>query len=401
MTRHGPILIAGAGIAGLTAALALARGGHAVRVFERAPELSEVGAGLQLSPNATRVLAAVGVTGRLLSAATAPDAVVLRRGQAMRELTRVPLGAKAEARWGAPYLVIHRADLHGALTAAAAQQPLIEIVTGATVADFASHPRGLTLSVDRDGRVEETVGRMLVAADGVWSRLRGLVPGAGTSAFTGHVAWRATIPADGDLARSLGDLLSPAHVTAFMAPEVHLVAYPISAGRRINLVGLMTGEDYGQKWAASADPSPFIAVMDKASPALGRMAREAGPWVAWALHAVGPGAWQDGKKVVLIGDAAHATTPFAAQGAAMAIEDAGALAHALSEAKGDTAEALPRWEAARKARVARVVRRGAFNHFTWHARGPIALGRDVVLKLRKPEQLMADFDWLYGWRVGE
>ncbi|MCC0026577.1 MAG: FAD-dependent monooxygenase [Zhengella sp.] len=397
MIRNRPILIAGAGIAGLTTALALARDGHAVRVFERAPHLTEVGAGLQLSPNATRVLASVGVSGRLLAAATAPESVVLRRGQAMGKLTEVPLGARAEARWGAAYLVIHRADLHAALTTAARQQPLVEIVTGANVADYAAHPRGVTLSVDRDGRVDEIVGGLLIAADGVWSRLRGRLPGAGTSAFTGHVAWRATIPADGDLAQSLGDLLSPAHVTAFMAPDVHLVAYPISAGRRINLVGLMRGADYGQKWAASADPSPFIAVMDKASPALGRMAREAGPWVAWALHAVGPGAWQDGKAVALIGDAAHATTPFAAQGAAMAIEDAGVLARAMREANGDPAVALPRWEAERKPRVARVVKRGAFNHFTWHARGPVALARDAVLWLRKPERLMADFDWLYGW----
>lgn len=399
MIRNRPILIAGAGIAGLTAALALARDGHAVRVFERAPDLSEVGAGLQLSPNATRVLASVGVSGPLVGAASAPEGVVLRRGHAMRKLTEVPLGEKAAQRWGSPYLVIHRADLHAALTTAARQQPLIEITTGATVADYCTHPRGVTLSVDRAGRVDEIVGGLLVAADGVWSRLRAHVPGAGTSAFTGHVAWRATVPSDGALAQSLGDLLDPAHVTAFMAPDVHLVAYPISAGRRINLVGLMRGQDYGQKWAASADPSPFIAVMDKASPALGRMAREAGPWVAWALHAVGPGAWQDGKAVALIGDAAHATTPFAAQGAAMAIEDAGVLARTLRDANGDPAAALPRWEAERKARVAKVVKRGAFNHFTWHARGPVALARDAVLKLRKPDRLMADFDWLYGWEV--
>ena len=131
MIRNRPILIAGAGIAGLTTALALARDGHAVRVFERAPHLTEVGAGLQLSPNATRVLASVGVSGRLLAAATAPESVVLRRGQAMGKLTEVPLGARAEARWGAAYLVIHRADLHAALTTAARQQPLVEIVTGA------------------------------------------------------------------------------------------------------------------------------------------------------------------------------------------------------------------------------------------------------------------------------
>ena len=334
---------------------------------------------------------------RLRPAAVRPESLVLRRAKGMAGITRLPLGDAAEARWGAPYLVTHRADLQSALLTAVRHDPDITLVTGATVNDHATHAQGVTVSVTHDGRIEHVHGCLLIGADGVWSQLRGQVDGAAQSRFTGHVAWRTTLPADAELAQELANILPRDRVTAFMNPDIHLIAYPVRTGRAINLVALMRGEDYGQKWEARPGSAAFLSAMEAASPQMGRLAREAGPWVAWALHAVGDGAWQDGRAVALIGDAAHATTPFAAQGAALAIEDAAALARAMEASRGDPAKALPLWEKVRKPRAAAVVRRGAFNHFVWHARGPIALGRDMVLKLRKPEALMADFDWLYGY----
>lgn len=397
MERSRHILIAGAGIAGLTAALCFSRRGYAVRIFERAPALSEVGAGLQVPPNATRILDRIGVLHHLKAASVRPEELVLRRARDMKAVARLPLGDRAEARWGSHYLVSHRADLQSALLAAVRHDPEITLVTGASVTDHATHAMGVTASVTVDGRVEHVQGLMLIAADGVWSALRPQVEGAAPSRFSGHVAWRTTISAESEVSRALASILPLDRVTTFMAPAVHLVAYPVRGGRAINLVALMKGQDYGQVWEARPGSAAFLTAMEKAGPALGRLANEAGPWVAWALHAVGAGAWQDGRAVALIGDAAHATTPFAAQGAALAIEDAAALATAMDVAHGDPAKALPLWESVRKPRAAAVVKRGAFNHFVWHARGPIAFGRDLVLRFRPQESLIADFDWLYGY----
>lgn len=393
MSRSRQVIIAGGGIAGLTAALAFARKGFAVRLFERAAEISEVGAGLQLSPNATRLLSRLGVLDSLRMAAVRPQSVMLRSGREMKPVARVPLGDFAESRWGAPYLVVHRADLQSALLVAARREADITITTGAKAADFASHSEGVTVSIDRDGRIDEVSGRLLVGADGVWSRMATRVEGAAASAFSGKLAWRATISAG-----NIGDDLLDVHnVTAFMHPSVHVVAYPIRAGMSINLVAVADGPDVGQRWAAAQDNAPLLAVLEKASPRLHRIAKDAGPWVAWALHGVNPaGRWTDPAGVALIGDAAHAMTPFAAQGAVMGIEDAVSLAASVGASPDNLAQALTGWEQRRKPRVTRVIRRGAFNHFTWHAAGPVALARNMILGLSGGERLAAGLDWLYG-----
>lgn len=394
MSRSRQIIIAGGGIAGLTAALAFARKGFAVRLFERAAEISEVGAGLQLSPNATRLLSRLGVLDALRMAAVRPQSVIMRSGPAMKPVARVPLGDFAEKRWRAPYLVTHRADLQSALLIAAQREADITITTGAKVADFASHAGGVTVSIDRDGRIDEVSGLLLVGADGVWSRMASRVKGASASAFSGKLAWRATISAS-DIGN---DLLDMHNVTAFMHPLVHVVAYPIRAGMSINMVAVTEGPDVGQRWAVAQDNAPLLAAMAKASPRLQQIAQDAAPWVAWALHGVNPaGRWTDPAGVALIGDAAHAMTPFAAQGAVMGIEDAVSLAASVGASPDNIAQALTGWEQRRKPRVTRVIRRGAFNHFTWHAAGPVALVRNVILGLSGGERLAASLDWLYGY----
>ena len=231
MERSRQIIIAGAGIAGLTAALSFSARGFAVRVFERADSLSEVGAGLQVPPNATRILDRLGVLQWLKPAAVQPEALVLRRARGLKEITRLPLGNKADERWGAPYLVTHRADLQSALLTAVHHDPDITLVTGATITDHAVHAQGVTASVTQEGRIEHVHGALLIGADGVWSQLRGQVAGAAPSRFTGHVAWRTTLPAETDLARDLAAILPLDRVTAFMNPAIHLIAYPVRTGR--------------------------------------------------------------------------------------------------------------------------------------------------------------------------
>lgn len=386
----------GAGIAGLTMALALAERGFSVNLFERARALDEVGAGLQLSPNATRILDRLGVVERLRAAAVQPEAIVLRRARSLREIARVPLGAAAVARWGAPYLTVHRADLQAALVARVQREPSIRLVTGATVRDAAYHARGVTLSIDQAGAVIEAAGDLAIAADGVWSTMRG-TEGPPRSTFSGLTAWRATLPR-GPSAGRPDAVLSGTVVTAFLHGRFHLVAYPIRAGQAVNLVAVTRGAALTPSWSVPASKDELAAALSRA-PALARIVGEAGPWTRWPLHTVDPrGPWTSPRGIALIGDAAHAMTPFAAQGAAMAIEDADVLAGALHRHRDDVPAGLARYERERKPRVARVVRRGAFNRFVWHAAGPIALGRDIVLRLHGPERTMRDFDWLYGWR---
>ena len=390
-----PILVVGAGIAGLTVSLALAERGFSVSLFERARTLDEVGAGLQLSPNATRILDRLGIAERLRAASVQPEAIVLRRARSLREVARVPLGPAAVARWGAPYVTVHRADLQAALLWRVQREPAIRLLTGATVRDAAYHARGVTLSIDHAGSVIEAAGDLVIAADGVWSTMRG-TEGDPRSAFSGLTAWRTT------LKRGAGrqdPVLSAAVVTAFLHRRFHLVAYPIRAGQAINLVAVTRGAPLSQSWSVPASKDELAAALSRA-PALARLVSDAGPWTRWPLHTVDPGGpWTSPRGIALIGDAAHATTPFAAQGAAMAIEDADVLAEALHRSRDDFPAGLARYERERKPRVRRVVRRGAFNRFVWHASGPIALGRDLVLRLRGPERMLADFDWLYGWRA--
>jgi salicylate hydroxylase len=392
------IVIAGGGIAGLTAAIAFAAKGLPVRLFERVANLQEVGAGLQLSPNATRILSRLGVPDYLRAASIRPEAVLLHRASDLRQIARVPLGAQATARWKSPYLVVHRADLHAALFAVASKMPQIEIVTGATVSDAALHARGVSVAVDGEGPSREIDALLLVAADGVWSGLRKLVGGDGASSFSGRIAWRATVRADGEAVALLADHLPRDCVSAFLHPRAHLVAYPVRGGSSINLAAFTHGAAQGASWSQSSEARPLTDALGGAAQPLLDFLGAIGSWTVWPIHTVDPrSAWINPGGAVLIGDAAHAMTPFAAQGAAAAIEDAYVLAATVAEQLDDIGAALRRYERIRRPRVAAVARRGAFNAFTWHAAGPIALGRDLVLGLLPSTKLAADLDWLYGW----
>ncbi|MCO6050805.1 FAD-dependent monooxygenase [Mesorhizobium sp. RP14(2022)] len=383
-----PVLIVGAGIAGLTAALALAKRGISVRIFEQAERLEEAGAGLQLSPNATRILIELGLGEALKAVASQPERVALIDARSSRELATVRLGQWAEARWGAPYYVLHRADLQRVLLEAVASEPRIALTLGTRIESVIRDSAGL--SVVTDG---QPVGAsFLIGADGVRSRLRRL--GGGREAQpSGFTAWRATFSPD----QLSGLPASDDHVTAFVHPRVHCIAYPVRGGQQFNLAGFSStrGECGGER-----DFRAFADSFAGALPALAQLAAQRARWSAWDVKLVRPIDWGAGASLALIGDAAHATTPFAAQGAAMAIEDAATLAMALAS-HSPRLRALDEWRRVRTARVNAVIKRGRLNRLAWHAAGPVAWVRDRVLARRTPEALAADLDWLYGWRIGD
>ena len=391
-SRH--VAIAGAGIAGLTVALCLAQKGLTVSIFETAERLEEVGAGLQISPNAARVLARIGVLERMGTNAVRPSAITLKDAATLGTLASVPLGRAAEERWRAPYVVAHRADLQRALLDVAETVPAITLHRSTQVEDALVRDDGATLTVSKKGQSRLVDCSLLVGADGVWSRLRRLAGGR-ESSFTGYAAFRTVVSG-----RAMGDAAASAvggdAVTAFLAPSFHMVAYPVRGGKDINLVLVARSAKIARGWANAADVAYLLEVTRGAAEPLADAIRKAGAWTSWPLHTVDRSTpWTRGGGLALIGDAAHAITPFAAQGAAMAIEDAAALAELFSGARNVPA-ALSRFERQRKARVERVARRGSFNRFAWHASGPVAVARNLVLKYRPQSRLMADLDWLYG-----
>lgn len=397
-----PVVIAGAGVAGLTAAIAFARRGYRVHVFEQAPRLEAVGAGLQLSPNATRILRDFGVLDRLLPAAVRPEAVVLKDARTLRQLARVPLGQSGESRWGAPYLVAHRADLQSALMERAAEMPDIHLTLGARVQKIAVESQGVTASVVIGGKTSEEQGSLLIGADGVWSSVRGFVDSERRASprnrFSGALAWRATVAADSPAGLAFAAMGAANCVTTFLHPGFHMVAYPVSRGDAFNLVAFTKGERIAEGWSGRADLGILADAMRGCAPDLAKVIQLVGPWLTWPLHTVDQGQpWTLPGGVALIGDAAHAMTPFAAQGAAMAIEDAAMLADAVADAPADPVAGLGTWEDLRRPRIAKAARRGALNRLAWHAAGPVAIARNLFLTIRAPEKLAADLDWLYGW----
>lgn len=395
------VIVAGAGIGGLTAALALARKGFEVLVLERAPRLEAIGAGIQLSPNATHILERLGVLEHLAPLAVRSNAVVLKDAASLGTLASVPLGTSGERRWQAPYLVAHRGDLQAALMASVESAGGIAFYGDSRVERVRADGERVTVSLHRDGQPEELQTPLLVGADGVWSTVRGFVSRA-PSRFSGELAWRTSLAAETPAGSAFARIADPRCVTAFLHPGFHLVAYPMRGGDTFNLVAFTKGESMEEGWSGKADTTILRHAMRSTAAALAGLADQAGTWTAWPVHTVERHfSWTTPGGIALIGDAAHAMTPFAAQGAAMAIEDAATLAAHVSASPGNPGGALAAWEAQRKARVAQVARRGALNHLAWHAAGPVALARNLMLALRPGERLAADLDWLYGWRAPE
>lgn len=383
-----PFLIAGGGIGGLAAALGLARHGRPVRLFEKASAFEEVGAGLQMSPNGVRALRALGAWEAVEPFCVIPSEIHVRDGISGTLLQRIRLGKPFEQRFGAPYRVCHRADLLSGLLTATRRHFAIELNTGREALGFAENPTGVSLRFAGGSTAE---GAALIAADGIRSHLRQAICGPAPAVARGAVLYRGLIP----LQRVPPEIEADC-VTLWFCPGGHVVHYPVSNWRNFNIVAAVDGAVEEEGWKS---PAPSAEVSRRLSGVCEDLASLlAAPAVFQRWQAADLGAllrWST-DRAVLLGDAAHATLPFLAQGAVMALEDAVILSREAAHA-GDLGSAFKSFERQRRPRTARIQEQSRRMSRIYHADGPLALARNITLRLSSPAYALTRLDWIYRW----
>jgi len=392
------ILIAGAGIGGLTAALTLAGAGYRIIVAEQAESLSDVGAGIQLSPNATRILTTLGVSSRLKDRAVIPDGVSIRQARSGSEIVFMTLGQGVQFRYGAPYWMLHRGDLQTALLDAVSEQPAITLRLGTRLNGFVSNSDGVTAQLqDAHGAKEEPVAG-IVGADGLWSATRVSLGDQTKPLFRNRTAWRATLPSS-----MVSDDFRRPVTWLWLGRHAHLVHYPVRSGTMINIVAIVRDRWNEPGWSAPGARDELIERFSKsewAEPARDLIALPES-WSKWALFDRNDAGFPNSGPVTLLGDAAHPMLPFLAQGAAMAIEDAAVLGRCLSAPSMTVEDGMRQYEALRKNRVRRVQRAARGNSRAYHLSGPSVIARNLAMRWLGGERLRARYDWLYDWRPDE
>ncbi|MEQ9519413.1 MAG: FAD-dependent monooxygenase [Parvibaculum sp.] len=394
MTEPKHILIAGAGIGGLTTALACAKGGNTVAVFESVDVLGEVGAGLQIAANGTKVLQALGLGDALEGFGFKPRAATMRLGRSGRVIFSNPLGDAAQRRYGAPYYHVHRADLHRILFDAALRDARIQLHLGAKVEEFEDEGAQVRVILKQGDTVS---GDALIGADGIHSRVREGLFGPESPRFTGNVTWRLLVPT-----KDLPHGLIPPEATVWTGPRGHAVTYYVRGGELVNFVGVIEREDWQvESWLEAGDLAEMKADFAPWCATIQKLLAAAKPDACfkWALFDRDPLPYWSKGRVSLVGDACHPMLPFMAQGACMAIEDAWVLAHELSSGMNVEA-ALLTYEAKRKKRTARMQIAARANAKRFHQAtlsgqmlnyGPLWLAGRV-----SPGLLNKPFDWIYG-----
>ena len=387
-------LIAGGGIGGLAMALAASRANWDVHLFERASAFSEVGAGVQLGPNVVKVLHQWGLADALQGVAAFPEILQVRGAVSGEVLGTLRLGAVMAARYGAPYVTVHRADLHGLLLEAVQQHTGATLHLARPLESFHQTPQSVTVHT-ADGLTSE--GAVLIGADGLWSTTRQQLLGDGPPRRSGHLAYRALVPQT-----SLPEHLRSQNVTVWLGARMHIVHYPVRGGAWLNVVAIVHGDTGSatDPWDHNAQAGDLGVALTGSHSTLQDLVRAIASWRLWPLCDRPPmqGAYQHALgRVALLGDAAHPMRPYLAQGAGMAIEDAAELGHMLPLATDPAFDvpvllqryALNRWE-----RNARVQTRALRNGQLFHAQGMLRWGRDVFMKLLGENLL--DMPWLYG-----
>src|SRR6056297_836018 len=337
MSLHD-VTVIGAGIGGLTAALALSQIRRRVTLVERRTGFTEVGAGLQLSPNVTRILDDLGLGQALARQACEPQRVVVRAIRSGGTIGEVAQGPFMRERFGAPNYVIHRADLQTMLLDAVRAQPNIRLLMGRTLEHLDQQDGHVRLGFTRSGEQrEDMASAIVIGADGAWSKARPLIGDPRVPTFQGYVAWRATIPR-----KDAPPELAGEETGLWLGPQGHIVHYPVSAGRKLNIVAIRRQPKAAIGWSEPGECAELLAAFAGAATPLQGLLAAPQEWLLWSLHDLSVGALARGR-VALLGDAAHPVLPFMAQGAAMAIEDAAILGSALADMPHKPVDALNRY----------------------------------------------------------
>lgn len=391
MKARQHILVAGAGIGGLTAALSLLRAGFDVTVLEQAPKLGEVGAGLQLSANGTRVLHGLGLEEALAAIAWQPDGKEVRLWDTGESWPLFDLGAESVRRYGFPYYMVHRADLHALLVRAVQKRKPDAIRLDARCVGF--DEAGATVRVRlADG--ETVTGDALIGADGVHSVIRAALFGADAPEFAGVMAWRGVIPV-----RDLPDGLLPPYGANWVGPGGHIVHYFLRRGELVNFAGFRERDDWQiESWSTQGTTEECLRDYDGWHEVIRTMIRHIETPYKWALMLREPmDRWTEGR-VTLLGDACHAMLPFLAQGAVQAIEDGCVLARCFSK-YGTVPESLQAYEAARRERANRAVdgSRETMQRFHNRQLGDPAAAEAYVREQWQPELVKQRYDWLFSY----
>jgi len=385
-----PVLVAGGGIGGLAAALALVRQGFKVKVLEQAPEIGEIGAGMQLGPNAFHAFDALGVGEQARRRAVYTDFMVMHDALDEYQVGKIPTGEAFRERFGNPYAVIHRADAHLSLLEGAQASGRIELITSTRVVAIEQDADAVTV---RDQHGATYRGQALIGADGVKSVVRQQFVGD-EARVTGHVVYRAVV----DKADFPEELRWNA-ASIWVGPNCHLVHYPLRGGEQYNVVVTFHSRETEEWGVTEGSKDEVQSYFQGICPKARQLIELPRSWKRWATADREPiGQWSFGR-VTLLGDAAHPTTQYMAQGACMAIEDAVTLGEALRTNDNHWEQALDLYQRSRVARTARIVLSSREMGRIYHASGVERLVRNELWKGRTPERFYDAMEWLYSWRV--
>src|SRR5215467_9403084 len=389
-TSSLPVLVAGGGIGGLAAALALARRGFAVKVLEQAPQLGEIGAGIQLGPNAFAAFDALGIGEKARSRAVYTDEMVMHDGLDGTLVARVPTGEAFRRRFGNPYAVIHRADVHMSLLEGARATDRIEVSTSTTVQRVDQDDDTVTVH-DTNGRIHR--GIALIGADGVKSAVRRQYVGD-EARVSGHVVYRAVV----DRKDFPADLQWNA-ASIWVGPNCHLVHYPLRGGEQYNVVVTFHSRKQEEWGVTEGSPEEVQSYFQGICPKARQLIMLPKSWKRWATADREPIAQWTFGRVTLLGDAAHPTLQYLAQGACMALEDAVTLGRSLQVHGNDFSKSFAHYQRSRIARTARVVLSAREMGRLFHAKGVERMVRNDLWKDRSQDRYYDAMEWLYGWSV--
>jgi 2-polyprenyl-6-methoxyphenol hydroxylase-like FAD-dependent oxidoreductase len=385
------ILIAGGGIGGLAAALALATHKIPSHIVEKRAAFSEDGAGIQLGPNATRVLASLGVAEALSLSAGKPKTLCIFDGVSGAALAHAPLGSWISNRHGAPYWTAHRKDLQSALLERAREEPLIELTTGSTILTAMNQAQHI-VATTHEGR--NITARALIAADGLWSAVRSSCFNTPPLSFMSKTAYRTVIESD-----RLPDNIERDCVSLWMAPHGHAVHYPVSAGREMALVIILDEASSSKGWSEPVEPAIIASAARKFPRDLRALLEQGSDWRKWSLHGLPKPPTAAKERIALLGDAAHPVLPFLAQGGGLALEDAAVIAACLAETPDDVPQAFATYEKTRKRRSRRVAHASRINGHIYHLNGLARRARNRAITMIPAKRIITGYDWLYAWRA--